>query len=162
MIDCVLEMKVGIVHFDLQALSTPPSVLRVCSRMPQYANLSYAKAAKLCLSGPGWDGALKEAAIPDTDLARSSVRRAIRKLEAEAKAKAEAKAGQGQGRPMPRPRPCLPGLCSAHGGAPGHEQRGMEQHESPRGGRQRPESPLWCGCCSSPTPVLGAVALEST
>ena len=27
----------------------------------------------------------------------------------------------------------LPGLCSAHGGAAGHEQRGVDQHESLRG-----------------------------
>ena len=80
------------VHFDLQAHCTPPSVLQVNSRMPQVANLSHAKAAQLHLSGADWDDALKEAAIPDTELARSSVRRTIRKLEAEAEAKAEAKA----------------------------------------------------------------------
>ena len=51
MIDCVLEMTVDIVHFDLQALSTPPSMLQVYSRMPQVANQSYAKAAQLRLSG---------------------------------------------------------------------------------------------------------------
>ena len=88
MIDCVLEMKVDIVHFDLQALSTPPSMLQVHSRIPQVANQSYAKAARLFLSGADWDGALKEAAIPDTGLARSSVRRAIRKLKAEPEAEA--------------------------------------------------------------------------
>ena len=43
----VLEMKVGIVHFDLQALNTPPSMLQVYSRMPQVDNQSYAKAAQL-------------------------------------------------------------------------------------------------------------------
>ena len=47
MIDCVLEMKVNIVQFDLQAPSTPPSMLQVHSRMPQVANQSYAKAARL-------------------------------------------------------------------------------------------------------------------
>ena len=47
MIDCVLEMKVHIVHFDLQALHTPPSMPKVYSRMPQVANQSYAKAAQL-------------------------------------------------------------------------------------------------------------------
>ena len=88
MIDCVLEMKVDIVHFDLQALNTLPSMLQVYSRMPQVANQSYAKAAQLRLSGADWDDALKEAAIPDTELARSSVRRTIRKLKAEAKAEA--------------------------------------------------------------------------
>ena len=60
--------------------------------MPQVANQSHAKAAQLCLSGADWDDALKEAAILNTELARSSVRRAIRKLKAEAKAKAEAEA----------------------------------------------------------------------
>ena len=57
----------------------------------------------------------------------------------------------------------LPGLCSAQGGVAGHEQRGAEQRKSPlwrcRWGRRRPDSPLWCGCCSSLTPVLGAAAL---
>ena len=56
----------------------------------------------------------------------------------------------------------LPELCSAHGGVAGLEQRGVEQRESPRGlaggGRRRPGASLWCGCCSSPTPVLGAAA----
>ena len=51
----------------------------------------------------------------------------------------------------------LPGLCFAHGGVAGHEQRGAEQHEGPvgfaGGGRRRPGAPLWCGCCSSLTPV---------
>ena len=62
--------------------------------MPQVASQSYAKAAQLCLSGADWDGALKEAAIPDTELARSSVRRTIHKPKAEAKAEAaKAKAG---------------------------------------------------------------------
>ena len=86
MIDCVLEMKVHIVHFDLQALRSPPSMLHVYSRIPQVANQSHAKAAQLRLSGADWDGALKEAAIPDTELARSSVRRTIRKLKAEPEA----------------------------------------------------------------------------
>ena len=27
--------------------------------------------------------------------------------------------------------------------------------------RRRPGAPPWCGCCSSPTPVLGAAALEA-
>ena len=67
-------------------------MLQVYSRMPQVANQSYSKAAQLCLSGADWDGALKKAAIPDTELARSSVRRTIRKLKAEAKAEAKAKA----------------------------------------------------------------------
>ena len=39
----------------------------------------------------------------------------------------------------------LPRLCSAHGGAAGHEQRGAEQRESPRWrcrwGRRRPGAP---------------------
>ena len=90
----MLEMKVDIVHFDLQALHTPPSMLRVYSRMPQVASQSYAKAAQLFLSGADWDDALKEAAIPDTELSRSSVRRIIRKLKAEAKAKAKAEAAK--------------------------------------------------------------------
>ena len=90
MIDCVLKMKVGTVHFDLQALSTPPSMFQVYRRMPQVANQSYAKAAQLFLCSADWDDALKEAAIPDTELARSSVRRTIRELMAEAKAEAEA------------------------------------------------------------------------
>ena len=47
MIDCVLEMKVHIVHFDLQALHTPPYMPQVYSRMPQVDNQSYAKAAQL-------------------------------------------------------------------------------------------------------------------
>ena len=47
MIGCVLEMKVNIAHFHLQALNTPPSMLQVYSRMPQVANQSYAKAAQL-------------------------------------------------------------------------------------------------------------------
>ena len=47
MIDCALEMKVIIEHFHLQALSTPPSMHQVYSRMPQVANQSYAKAAQL-------------------------------------------------------------------------------------------------------------------
>ena len=47
MIDCVLKMKVDVVHFDLQALHTPPYMLQVYSRMPQVANQSYAKAAQL-------------------------------------------------------------------------------------------------------------------
>ena len=60
--------------------------------MPQVANQSYAKAAQLFLSGADLDGALRAAAIPDTELVRSSVRRTTRKLKAEAKAKAESKA----------------------------------------------------------------------
>ena len=31
MIDCVLKMKVNTLHFDLQALYTPPSMLQVYS-----------------------------------------------------------------------------------------------------------------------------------
>ena len=61
-------------------------MLQVYSRMPQVANQSYAKAAQLFLSGANWDDALKEAAIPDTELARKSVRRTIRKLKAEPEA----------------------------------------------------------------------------
>ena len=57
----------------------------------------------------------------------------------------------------------LPGLFPARGGVAGHEQRGVEQHDSLRGqmgwGRQRPSAPLWCGCSSSLIPVLGAAAL---
>ena len=94
MIDCVLEMKVDIVHFDLQALNAPPCMLQVYSRFPQVANQSYAKAARLRLSGAYWDSALRDAAIPDTQFARSSVRRTIRKLKAEAKAEAKAKAAK--------------------------------------------------------------------
>ena len=30
------------------------------------------------------------------------------------------------------------------------------------GGRRRPGASLWCGCCSSPTPVLGAAGPGST
>ena len=63
----------GHVHFDLQALHTPPSIPQVYSRMPQVANQSYAKAAQPCLSGADWDDAHKEAAITDTELARKSV-----------------------------------------------------------------------------------------
>ena len=62
----------------------------------------------------------------------------------------------------------LPGLCSPCGGVAGHEQRGMEQRESPRwrcrwgpSERRKPGAPLWCGCFSSPTPVLGAAALDA-
>ena len=51
------------VHFDLQVLNTPPSMLQVYSRMPQVANQSHAKAAQLLLRGADWNGALKEAAI---------------------------------------------------------------------------------------------------
>ena len=58
--------------------------------MPQVANRSYAKAVQLFLSGADRDDALKEAAIPATERARSSVRRTIRKLKAEAKARNEA------------------------------------------------------------------------
>jgi hypothetical protein len=61
-------------------------MLQVYSRMPQVANQSYATAAQLCLSGADWDDALKEAAILDTELSRSSVRRIIRELEAEPEA----------------------------------------------------------------------------
>ena len=57
------------------------------------------------------------------------MRRIIRKLKAEAKAKAGAKVEA----PRPRPRPYLPGPCSARGGVAGPEQRGVKQHESPRG-----------------------------
>ena len=55
MIDYVLEMKVDIVHFDLQALNTPLSMHQVYSTMPQVAHHSYAKAAHLCLSGADWE-----------------------------------------------------------------------------------------------------------
>ena len=61
-------------------------MLQVYSRMPQVANQCYAKAAQLFLSGADWDDALKEAAIPDTELASKSVRRTIRKLKAEPEA----------------------------------------------------------------------------
>ena len=122
----------------------------------------------------------------------------------------------------------VPWAFSAHGGAAGHEQRGVEQHGSPRGqpragavggqvrpsgaaaaplrprflvqrhwarpgaaplalfrarqrrwaraagrgaarqppwagegwGRRRPDAPLWCGCCSSLTLIIGAAALS--
>ena len=71
---------------ELQALNTPHSMHQVHSRMPQVANQGHAKAGKLRLSAADWDGALKEAAIPDTELARKSVRRTIRKLKAEPEA----------------------------------------------------------------------------
>ena len=58
-------------------------MLHFYSRMPQVANQSHGKAAQFRLSGADWDDALKKAAIPDTELARSSVRRTIRKLMAE-------------------------------------------------------------------------------
>ena len=162
MIGCVLEMKVDIVHFDLQALHTHPSMLHVYSRMPQVANQSYAKAAQLRLSGAGWDGALKEAAIPDTELARSSVRRTIRKLKAETKAKVEAKAEAAKAKAeavspwaLFRARRRRWARAAGHGAA-------REPVGAAGWGRRRPDAPLWCGCCSSPTPVLGAAGTGST
>ena len=60
----------------------------------------------------------------------------------------------------------LPELRSTRGGVAGLEQRGVGWPRAPVapavGGRRRPGAPLWCGCCSSLTPVLGAAALEST
>ena len=52
MIDCMLEMKVDIAHFDLQALNAPPSILQVYSRMPQVANQSHTEAAQLFCAVP--------------------------------------------------------------------------------------------------------------
>ena len=120
MIDCVLEIVVKIFTTtpDLQALSAPPSMLQVYSRMPQVANRSYAKPAQLFLSGAGWDDALKEAAIPDTKLARKSVRRAIRKLKAEAEAEGPPfRAAQTKR----RPKPFKNGTLFVRNGSHGHE-----------------------------------------
>jgi hypothetical protein len=60
----------------------------------------------------------------------------------------------------------LPGPCPARGGGVAElEQRGGKQRESPvgaaGGGRRGPGAPPWCGCCSSPTPVLGAAATRA-
>ena len=89
MIDCVLKMKTAIVHFDLQAPNSPPFMQQVYRKMLRgVANQSYVKAAHLRMGSAEWDWALKEAAIPDTELSRSSGWRSIRKLKAEAKAEA--------------------------------------------------------------------------
>ena len=157
MTDCVLEMKVNMCTFT-SMLNAPPSMLQVYSRMPQVANQSYAKAAQLRLSGSDWDGALKEAAIPDTELARSSVRRTIRKLKAEAKAEAEAAKAKAEAvSPWALFRARRHRWARAAGRGSAREPVGAEGW-----GRRRPGAPLWCGCCSSPTPVLGAAGPGST
>ena len=58
--------------------------------MPREVNPSHVKAARLRESGVEWAAALKEAKVPDTDLARQSVRRIIRELVSTAKAEAQA------------------------------------------------------------------------
>ena len=58
--------------------------------MPREVNPSHAKAARLRESGVEWAAALKEAKVPDTDLARQSVRRIIREVVSTAKAEAQA------------------------------------------------------------------------
>ena len=57
--------------------------------MVQVANPSHVKAARLRESGVEWTAALKEAKVPDTDLARNSVRRIIRELVSMAEAETE-------------------------------------------------------------------------
>ena len=60
--------------------------------MPREVSPSHVKAARLRGSGVEWTVALKKAKVPDTDLARKSVCRIIRKLMSKAHAEAEAKA----------------------------------------------------------------------
>ena len=55
------------------------------------ANPGHVKAARLRESGIEWTIALEKAEVPDTDLARKSVSRIIRKTGSKAKAKAKAK-----------------------------------------------------------------------
>ena len=76
--------------------SSRASCRQVLSSMPREVNPSHVKAARLRESSVGWKTALKTDKVPDTDLARKSVCRIIRKLmskaEAEAKAEADAEA----------------------------------------------------------------------
>ena len=72
--------------------SSRASCRQVLSSMPRDVNLSHAKAARLRGSGVEWTVALKKAKVPDTDLARKSVCRIIRKLMSKAHAETEAKA----------------------------------------------------------------------
>ena len=58
--------------------------------MPREVNPSHVKAARLRENGVEWAAALKEAKVPDTDLARQSVRRIIRAAKAEAQAERDA------------------------------------------------------------------------
>ena len=57
--------------------------------MGRDANPGHVKAARLRESGIEWTIALEKAEVPDTDLARQSVRRIIRESGSKAKAKAK-------------------------------------------------------------------------
>ena len=59
--------------------------------MVRVANPGHVKTARLRESGIEWTTALEKAEVPDTDLARKSVRRIIRESGSKAKAKAKAK-----------------------------------------------------------------------
>ena len=69
--------------------SSVPSCRQVLSRMGRDANPGHVKAARLRESGIEWTIALEKAEVPDTDLARKSVRRIIRESGSKAKAKAK-------------------------------------------------------------------------
>ena len=58
--------------------------------MGRKANLSHVEATQLRVSGAGWIAALNKAKVPDTELARASVRKALRKLVTKADAEADA------------------------------------------------------------------------
>jgi hypothetical protein len=75
---------------DPYTASVRASHLQVLSRMVRVANPSHVKAAQLRESGVEWAAALKKAKVPDTDIARQSVRRFIRENVSTAKAEAQA------------------------------------------------------------------------
>jgi len=83
------------------------------------------------------------------------VRRTIRKLKAEAKAEAKAKAKAEAVSPWAlfRARRRRWARAAGRGAARGPPW-------APEGwGRRRPDAPLWCGCCSSLTLIIGTAAL---
>ena len=191
-----------------------------CNSIPHAVDSCLVEAARLRRSGAEWDASFEEAGVEAWGPSDARCVPLVRLLL------------------LLRPRflvqrhrespKAVPWAFSAHGGAAGHEQRGVEQHGSPRGqpragavggqvrpsgaaaaplrprflvqrhwarpgaaplalfrarqrrwaraagrgaarqppwagegwGRRRPDAPLWCGCCSSLTLIIGAAALS--
>ena len=68
----------------------PVPIRQVLISMPREVNPSHVKAARLRMSGVGWDTALRAAKAQNTGTARNSVRRILRELMSKADAEAEA------------------------------------------------------------------------
>ena len=98
-----------------------------CSSIPHAVDSCLVEAARLRRSGAEWDASFEEAGVERYTWGPSDARCVplVRLLLLSDPGSWCSGTRKHLGH--------LPGLCSAHGGAAGHEQRGMEQHESPRG-----------------------------